>query len=78
MIMHTAMSEAIPLPEPDIIRRYMSKSELTFQGEMCRGPALSDSSEGVASGNDGTEPVTVRRFLSLDAVRPKTPRRTNR
>jgi hypothetical protein len=81
MIMHTAMSEAIPIPDADIIRRYMSRRELTFQGDMChmsgeKGVSAEGSGETeVVIANDGSEAVTVRRFLSLDAVRPKRPRR---
>mmetsp|Transcript_34148 Transcript_34148/g.69812 ORF Transcript_34148/g.69812 Transcript_34148/m.69812 type:complete len:668 (+) Transcript_34148:123-2126(+) len=72
MIMHTAMSEVIPIPSPDIIRRYMSRREISFQGDMSRDPDVVEGIEVLAS--DG-EAVTVRRFLSLDAVRPKRPRR---
>lgn len=78
MIMHTAMSEAIPIPDADIIRRYMSRRELTFQGDMSGEKGVSVEGGGeteVIIANDGSEAVTVRRFLSLDAVRPKRPRR---
>mmetsp|Transcript_1634 Transcript_1634/g.2075 ORF Transcript_1634/g.2075 Transcript_1634/m.2075 type:complete len:659 (+) Transcript_1634:104-2080(+) len=67
MIMSTAMIENIPLPEPATVRFYMSRRELSFQGDIGRN---------VSVGGDPDE-VIVRRFLSLDASRPKRNRKAS-
>jgi hypothetical protein len=40
MIMHTAMIENIPLPEPETIQHHMSRRELSFQGDIGRNVSL--------------------------------------